>query len=84
MIRTPLRPLARILEARANGENPDTIERENLAIRHEAMRDTARSRAENRLMILAFGFHCVFGDWRTDGHFGRLHPRRTPYCGWWV
>ena len=27
MIRTPLRPLARILEARSNGENPDAIER---------------------------------------------------------
>ena len=30
MTRTPLRPLARILDARAKGENPDTIERENL------------------------------------------------------
>ena len=30
MIRTPLRPLARILSARAKGENPDAIERENL------------------------------------------------------
>ena len=30
MIRTPLRPLARILEARRRGENPDAIERENL------------------------------------------------------
>ena len=35
MIRTPLRPLARILEARAKGENPDAIERENIRIRHE-------------------------------------------------
>ena len=30
MIRTPLRPLARILSARQKGENPDVIERENL------------------------------------------------------
>ena len=30
MIRTPLRPLARILSARAKGENPDAIERENI------------------------------------------------------
>ena len=37
-MRTPLRPLARILRARATGENPDLIERENLAKRHEAMR----------------------------------------------
>ena len=38
MIRTPLRPLARILEARQKGENPDAIERENKRIRHEQMR----------------------------------------------
>jgi len=34
MIRTPLRPLARILDARNKGENPDAIERENIRIRH--------------------------------------------------
>lgn len=60
MIRTPLRPLARILEARAKGENPDTIEKENIAIRHEAMRDKSRARAERRLMVLAFGFFIAF------------------------
>jgi len=27
MIRTPLRPLARVIEAREKGENPDAIER---------------------------------------------------------
>jgi len=42
MIRTPLRPLARILQARAQGENPDAIERENIRLRHEEMRDRAR------------------------------------------
>ena len=42
MIRTPLRPLARILEARQKGENPDAIERENKRIRHEQMRDASR------------------------------------------
>ena len=36
MIRTPLRPLARILSARAKGENPDEIERANVRERHEA------------------------------------------------
>ena len=36
MIRTPLRPLARILDARAKGENPDMIEKENAAIRNDA------------------------------------------------
>lgn len=61
MIRTPLRPLARILEARASGENPDAIERENLRIRHERMRDGSRIRAEGRLLILSVMFFCAFG-----------------------
>ena len=60
MIRTPLRPLARILDARLKGENPDVIEKENLAIRHEAMRDRARIRAERRLFMLGFGFFMAF------------------------
>ncbi len=61
MIRTPLRPLARILDARRKGENPDAIERENLRIRHEQMRDKARSRAEGRLLVMAVMFFCAFG-----------------------
>jgi cell division protein FtsI (penicillin-binding protein 3) len=60
MIRTPLRPLARILEARAKGENPDAIERENIRIRHEEMRDRARKRAEGRLLVLGVMFTCAF------------------------
>ncbi len=60
MIRTPLRPLARILEARSKGENPDVIEKENLAIRNDALRDKSRARAERRLMLLAFGFFIAF------------------------
>ena len=60
MIRTPLRPLARILDARAKGENPDVIERENIAARHEVMRDKARGRAEKRLLLLGFGFFIAF------------------------
>ncbi len=61
MIRAPLRPLARILEARAKGENPDAIERENIRLRHEEQRDRARARAESRLFILALFFFCAFG-----------------------
>ena len=61
MIRTPLRPLARILDARRKGENPDAIERENLRIRHEQTRDKARSRAEGRLLVMAVMFFCAFG-----------------------
>ena len=60
MIRTPLRPLARILEARSNGENPDVIERENIRLRHEDMRDRARQRAEGRLLVLGIFFLCAF------------------------
>jgi len=60
MIRTPLRPLARILSARAKGENPDTIERENLRLRHEVARDRARGRAEFRLLVLGLGFFMAF------------------------
>ena len=60
MIRTPLRPLARILEARQKGENPDAIERENTRIRHEQMRDGARQRAEGRLLVLGVFFFCAF------------------------
>jgi len=61
MTRTPLRPLARILEARSRGENPDAIERENIRLRHEEMRDRARRRAEGRLLVLAALFFCAFG-----------------------
>ena len=60
MIRTPLRPLARILDARAKGQNPDNIERENLALRHEEMKDRARLQAERRLRFLALSFFVLF------------------------
>ncbi|MDT8856498.1 penicillin-binding protein 2 [Paracoccaceae bacterium Fryx2] len=60
MIRTPLRPLARILSARARGENPELIERENRARRGEALRDRAKSRAEGRLLILGLAFFAAF------------------------
>ncbi|MEM9319206.1 MAG: penicillin-binding protein 2 [Pseudomonadota bacterium] len=58
--RIPLRPLARILPARERGENPDAIERENLARRHEAARDGLRQRAESRLLVLAMCFLAAF------------------------
>ncbi|SFJ18773.1 peptidoglycan D,D-transpeptidase FtsI family protein [Celeribacter neptunius] len=59
-MRTPLRPLARILEARQKGENPDAIERENLRLRHEEMRDRSRLRAEGRLLVLGLCFVSAF------------------------
>ena len=60
MTRTPLRPLASILSARANGENPEAIVRENIRIRHEEMRDRSRQRAEGRLVVLAIVFFVMF------------------------
>ncbi|TMV12751.1 peptidoglycan D,D-transpeptidase FtsI family protein [Arenibacterium halophilum] len=60
MIRTPLRPLARILSARDRGENPDAIERENIRRRHEDMQDRSRARAEGRLLVLGLFFFCAF------------------------
>lgn len=58
--RRPLRPLARILRARDRGENPDHIERENRAQRHDAIRDRARRRAEGRLLVLGLFFTAAF------------------------
>jgi cell division protein FtsI (penicillin-binding protein 3) len=61
MTRTPLRPLARILPARARGENTDAIEKENIRLRHERMREAMRARAESRLLMLGLMFVCMFG-----------------------
>jgi cell division protein FtsI (penicillin-binding protein 3) len=55
-----LRPLARILQSRARGENPDAIERENLRLRAEAARARAHARAEGRLLLLSAGFFLAF------------------------
>ncbi len=60
MIRTPLRPLARVLDARGKGENPDVIERENMRRRHEEMRGQARVQAEGRLLLLGVAFLMMF------------------------
>ncbi|MEP1520284.1 penicillin-binding protein 2 [Ascidiaceihabitans sp.] len=70
MIRIPLRPLARVLEARENGVNPDAIERENKRIRHEDMQARARSRAEGRLLVLGMFFFCAFAV--VGGRMGML------------
>lgn len=59
-MRTPLRPLARILDARAKGENPDAIERENRRLRGEATRDKARQSAEGRLLVMSVLFLAAF------------------------
>jgi len=61
MIRTPLRPLARILRARERGEDPDAIEAENRARRHAEIQTRARKRAEVRLACMVLGFALAFG-----------------------
>ncbi|MFT6023826.1 MAG: cell division protein FtsI (penicillin-binding protein 3) [Ascidiaceihabitans sp.] len=70
MIRTPLRPLARILDAREKGENPDAIEKENKRLRHEQMQARARNRAEGRLLVLGLFFFCAFAV--VGGRMGML------------
>ncbi|MGA0540209.1 peptidoglycan D,D-transpeptidase FtsI family protein [Neotabrizicola sp. VNH66] len=59
-MRTPLRPLARILSARQQGQNPDLIERENLALRHEVQREKTQGRAAARLGLMAVAFGCAY------------------------
>ena len=61
MTRTPLRPLATVLQARQKGENPDAIEAANKARRHAAMADKQRRRAEGRLLVLGLAFFVAFG-----------------------
>ncbi|MDS9467218.1 penicillin-binding protein 2 [Paracoccus sp. MBLB3053] len=60
MIRTPLRPLARILRAREKGENPDAIEAANRAHRHAVIQDGARRQARSRLSLIAAIFAILF------------------------
>ena len=54
-MRTPLRPLARILQARAEGANPDLIERENLNHRHQAMHEAYPQSQIDALIALLRG-----------------------------
>ena len=56
MIRRPLRPLARILKARANGEDPDRIEAEARAARLVERHRAERQKAETRLLLLGLVF----------------------------
>ena len=60
MNRIALRPLSRILPARFRGEDPDRIEKENLNIRHEQMRDVERVRSNIRLLLIIVMFVCIY------------------------
>lgn len=61
MIRTPLRPLARVLDAREKGENPDVIEAQERAKRNQVIQSKIRHRAEFRLVVLGVAFFLAFG-----------------------
>jgi len=60
MNRIAIRPLSRILPARFRGEDPDGIEKENLNIRHEQMRDVERVRSNIRLLLIIVMFVCIY------------------------
>jgi cell division protein FtsI (penicillin-binding protein 3) len=60
MTRIPLRPLARILSARATGQNPDVIEKENLNLRQQSLREAARMGSQFRILFLGAVFFSGF------------------------
>ena len=60
MNRIAIRPLSRILPARLRGEDPGEIERENLKLRHEKMRDFERVRSNIRLLLIIVMFACIY------------------------
>lgn len=59
-IRRPLRPLPRILKARAAGEDPDLVEAEERAARLRKQRAREKRRAEFRLGLMALVFGLAF------------------------
>ncbi len=59
-IRRPLRPLPRILKARAKGEDPDLVEAEERAARLRKQRSREKRRAELRLGLMALTFGLAF------------------------
>ncbi|HVL21323.1 MAG TPA: penicillin-binding protein 2 [Amaricoccus sp.] len=65
MTRRPLRPLARILRARAEGSDPDRVEAEERAHRLAERHRAERAKAETRLLLLGvvfiLGFSTVAG-----------------------
>jgi len=78
MIRTPPRPLARILEARQKVKNPDAIERENKAHSSRGrMLDASRQAGRRALLLVSdVFFFCAF-DRRWTSRYGR-HGHTDP------
>jgi cell division protein FtsI (penicillin-binding protein 3) len=70
MIRRPLRPLARILSARARGQDPNLVEAEERAARLRLMQREERQRAETRLLLLGLVF--VLGFTTVGGRMALL------------
>ena len=60
MNRVAIRPLSRILPARLRGDDPDKIEKENLKIRHEQLRDGERVRSNIRLLLIIVMFAFIY------------------------
>ena len=60
MNRIAIRPLSRVLPARLRGQDSDRIERENLKIRHEKMRDVERVRSNIRILLIIVMFACIY------------------------
>lgn len=92
MIRRPLRPLARILRARAEGRDPDLVEAEERAARLAERHRAERAKAETRLLLLGavfvLGFSTVAGrmalvsasvpvEPRADGGSEPIHTQRA-------
>jgi cell division protein FtsI (penicillin-binding protein 3) len=61
VIRVPLRPLARVLRARAEGRDPALVERRARDLRNRQTGQAARARAEGRLLVTAVCFILAFG-----------------------
>ena len=59
-LRAPLRPLGRILSARAKGEDTIQIERDNINKRHENEKEQNRIHAQGRLLVLGVVFICLY------------------------
>ena len=81
MIRRPLRPLARILSARAEGRDPNQIEAEERAARMRALERAERSKAEARLLLLGvafiLGFTAVAGRMALTAAAVPVEPRES-------
>ena len=82
MIRRPLRPLARILKARAEGKDPNLIEAEERAARLAARHRAERVKAETRLLLLGvvfiLGFSTVAGRMALVAATVPVEPRAGP------